>query len=52
MAYGDACWDRGFYCSEIPYFSNPAILYDGSPTGVEPGTNVFCTVGNLSNSAR
>ncbi len=35
MAYAAACKTR---CSRIPYFSNPAISYNGQPTGVTEGT--------------
>ncbi len=32
MAYGDACGGEA-YCQRIKYWSNPAVNYDGNPTG-------------------
>ena len=34
MAYNQECADKGFNCTRIPYWSNPAIDYQGVPTGV------------------
>jgi hypothetical protein len=34
MAYNQECSDSGFYCTRIPYWSNPEIRYEGTPTGV------------------
>ncbi len=53
MAYPDECNARGYYdCERILYWSNPNRKYPpttGTVTGVAPGTNSTCTVGNLSN---
>ena len=45
MSYNDRCSNAGFNCTGIPYFANPAIRYDGAPTGVAAGTSNTCTVG-------
>jgi hypothetical protein len=45
MSYNDRCSNAGFNCTGIPYFANPAIFYDGAPTGVAAGTSNTCTVG-------
>jgi hypothetical protein len=34
MAYSTDCFDSGFYCSRIPYWSNPNITINGVPTGI------------------
>ncbi len=34
MAYNTACSDKGYSCTRIPYWSNPAVNYQGKPTGV------------------
>lgn len=49
MAYSNMCRDAGRNCSQIPYFSNPALTYRGRRIGVPEGTNVSCTANNLSN---
>jgi hypothetical protein len=36
MAYDDECFNQGFSCTRIPYWSNPDVLYEGDPTGVDP----------------
>jgi len=47
MAYYTRCSDQGFSCTKILYFSNPNVLYNGQPTGVNPGTNTSCLVGQI-----
>jgi hypothetical protein len=37
MAYNTECSAGGFYCTRIPYFSNPDVTYGGAPTGVPEG---------------
>jgi hypothetical protein len=34
MAYNQECADKGFNCTRIPYWSNPAVDYQGIPTGI------------------
>ncbi len=50
MAYNNACADRGFSCTRIPYWSTPRKKYGGLPLGVAKNTNSTCTVSNLSNA--
>jgi hypothetical protein len=47
MAYNTRCSDQGFNCTRILHFSNPDVLYSGQPTGVNPGTNTSCLVGQI-----
>jgi hypothetical protein len=51
LAYNTRCSDQGFNCTRILYFSNPSVLYSGGnpnqPTGVNPGTNTSCLVGQI-----
>lgn len=49
MSYSDKCTANSVTCPRITHFSNPAIPYSGSATGVPIGTNLSCTQGNLSN---
>ncbi len=49
MAYSNMCRDAGRSCSQIPYFSNPALTYRGRRIGVPEGTSLSCTASNLSN---
>ncbi|MBI1744256.1 hypothetical protein HYR54_14475 [Candidatus Acetothermia bacterium] len=49
MSYRDKCDANSVSCPRITHFSNPAISYSGSATGVPIGTNLSCTQGNLSN---
>ena len=37
MAYNDECYDAGFNCTRIPYWSNPSVSYNGDPMGEEDG---------------
>ena len=39
MGYYNACTAAGVYCTRIPYFSNPAVLYNGAPTGTPTANN-------------
>ncbi|MCI5125477.1 MAG: hypothetical protein D3925_13630, partial [Candidatus Electrothrix sp. AR5] len=45
MSYGSRCEDLNISCSRIPNFSNPAVSYNGSATGVASGTNSSCSTG-------
>ena len=49
MAYSDHCTAAGLMCTTIAAFSNPSSPQGGFPTGVAIGTNLGCTVGNVSN---
>lgn len=37
MAYNTECYDSGFYCTRLQYWSNPDISYGGDPMGVPVG---------------
>lgn len=37
MSYNDQCYDNGFYCTRLNYWSNPNVLYGGVPMGVPCG---------------
>jgi hypothetical protein len=37
MAYNTECSDNGFYCTILPYWSNPDELYGGVPMGIPEG---------------
>ena len=61
MAYNDDCYDSGFNCTRIPYWSNPLVTYGGIPMGVAEGSyhaadnrktlnNTACTVANFRTS--
>jgi hypothetical protein len=39
MAYNDACYDLGFNCTRIPYWSNPSVYYGGVPVGASNADN-------------
>ncbi|MCB0127172.1 MAG: DUF11 domain-containing protein, partial [Caldilineaceae bacterium] len=51
MSYFSKCSAAGVNCQEIPYFSNPNVLYNGRPTGVRAGTSTACSAYNLNNPA-
>lgn len=51
MSYFSKCYDAGVACNEIPYFSNPNVLYNGVTTGVRRGTSTACRAYNLNNPA-
>ncbi|MFM8323025.1 MAG: M12 family metallo-peptidase [Chloroflexota bacterium] len=51
MSYNDLCRVRGISCTRIPYWSNPAVSYNGAPTGVAVGTDASCTADNKNNPA-
>ena len=38
MAYNAECFDAGFNCTRIPHWSNPAVNYNGDPTGSTIGS--------------
>jgi hypothetical protein len=37
MSYSNRCSAAGIVCTRIPYFSNPAVTYNGRPTGIRAG---------------
>jgi hypothetical protein len=39
MAYNNQCADAGFSCTRLNRWSNPSVLYNGSPTGVAIGSS-------------
>ncbi len=45
MAYNTECADALTYCTRLPYWSNPDVLYGGIPMGVPIGTNTSCIAG-------
>jgi hypothetical protein len=49
MATYNLCTDVGVTCAPLMRYSNPALRYDGRPTGVPVGTSVSCTVANRDN---
>ncbi|HRW07588.1 MAG TPA: zinc-dependent metalloprotease family protein [Caldilineaceae bacterium] len=51
MSYYSKCYAAGVSCNEIPYFSNPNVLYNGRATGVRAGTSTACQAYNLNNPA-
>ena len=43
MSYNKQCSDVGYDCTQVPYFSNPKLTYNGDPMGVpadNPSTGV------------
>lgn len=51
MSYFSKCYAVGVNCNEIPYFSNPNVLYSGRATGTREGTSTACRAFNLNNPA-
>ena len=51
MSYNRKCRDQGFYCTRLPYLSNPDIAHDGVPMGVPSDTSIDCSTYNLENPA-
>ena len=51
MAYASLCGAANLPgpCLPIYHFSNSAVLVDGAPTGVAPGTSTACQAGNTAN---
>lgn len=47
MSYGDLCYDLKVSCTRLPYFSNPAVFYDGRPMGIPPNTDASCKVDDI-----
>ena len=46
MAYNSECSASGFYCTRLPYWSNPDVDYGGGvPMGVPEGTSTSCITG-------
>jgi len=48
MAYNTLCGDQGGYCTRLPYWSNPGVLYGGDPMGVISTGPTNCIAGALS----
>ncbi len=48
MSYNNRCSALGFSCAGIPYFSNPAVNYNGATTGVAGGTSSACAQNNAN----
>jgi hypothetical protein len=51
MAYNTECALKGVYCNRLPYWSNPAVLYEGDPMGVPIGTSTACVANDLNHPA-
>jgi len=49
MAYNSKCRDQGFYCTRLPYLSNPDVTRDGVAMGVASGTSTDCRTHNPEN---
>ena len=58
MAYNNECYDSGYNCTRIQYWSNPLVNYGGVATGIGEGNyhaadnrktlnNTACTVANF-----
>jgi len=45
MSYYAECYDRGYSCTRLPYWSNPYVYYGGDPMGVPGGTSTSCWEG-------
>ncbi len=48
MSYSNRCNALSISCPTIAYFSNPAVSYNGTATGVASGTSTSCSVGDAS----
>ncbi len=48
MAYPTACQNAGVTCSVIPYFTNPAVAYNGAPTGTTEANNASVIEANAA----
>jgi len=51
MAYNDQCSVHAFSCTRLPYWSNPAVLYNSVPMGIAGGTRSNCPKGATANVA-
>ena len=52
MAYNNQCTDNGYSCTRIPYWSNPGVDYQGSPTGISQNSpNSASNALTLNNTA-
>jgi hypothetical protein len=49
MSYTNECIARGLSVSNISYYSNPSLTYEGQRLGVPAGTGQSCRAGSLSN---
>jgi hypothetical protein len=45
MSYNNECAAAKVNCTRLPYWSNPAVSFDGMPMGVPGGTNTDCVEG-------
>ncbi|PKO12062.1 MAG: hypothetical protein CVU39_25935 [Chloroflexi bacterium HGW-Chloroflexi-10] len=48
MAYNTLCTASGTSCTTLPYFSNPAIAYNGAPMGVASDGPINCVSGQTT----
>lgn len=48
MAYNNLCTANSTSCTRLPFFSNPAVQYNGTPLGVPLGTNATCVADQLN----
>jgi|GEM_PF-2624182 hypothetical protein len=48
MAYNTLCTASGTSCTTLPYFSNPAIAYNGAPMGVASSGPTNCVSGQTT----
>jgi hypothetical protein len=51
MAYDDLCAAQSLTCTRLPFWSNPATPYFGSPMGIPGGTKSDCPTGDINNVA-
>lgn len=52
MAYNNKCSSKGYNCTRIPYWSNPRVSYQGTPTGISQNVrNSANNVLTLNNTA-
>lgn len=51
MAGDSQCYDAGFHCRTIPFFSNPALRHHGDPGGV-PGSSPSAEIDGPADVAR
>lgn len=48
MAYNTECYDQGFNCTRLQYWSNPNVFYGEDRMGVFEGTSTSCTMGTIN----
>jgi hypothetical protein len=46
MAYNNECAAHKVNCTRIPYWSNPALYYNGAVMGIPGGTDISCVRGD------